>query len=279
MLKKIFNKKKLNSFFSAAVVLALFQLLILQPKLFFLLVFLMLLVIIFSVWRILPKNSAIRRELQSVDGWFTKLKIASKLFLHERNYTFLISPVLLFLGTLSFVALIKNQLLVHTSVLFFIFLYFLFLEGLYSYFYSKESSFLENIFTAINFASLFFIYSSLFSFITIYNFSLWKMISLFVIFTLLSNHQLLNIYNEESEKMNYFFNIVVMVIMLEIFWSLLFLPTNFYVNSLVLISVYYFIIGISYFYFKDSLNKAIIMRHLTISLIVIILALATARWI
>jgi hypothetical protein len=277
MPKRSLNLKKFNIFVSTLTILISFQFLVLQPILFWLLVFLMFWVIVFSVWKILPKNVAIRRELRSGDSIFLKLKTVFKIAVEDRNYTFFMSPIFLLFGTLSFILFLKNKILIQISVLFFVFLYFLFLDSLYSYFYNKESYFLENIFTVINFTSLFLIYSSLFSLFVIFGVSLWLVIGLFLFFTFLSNHQIFHIYRV-LDRINYFYNIAITLVMVEIFWALTFLPTSFYVNGLVLLSVYYSIMGISYFHLKGLLDRIKIVRHLIITLVIILSALTTARW-
>jgi hypothetical protein len=277
MPRKLLNFKKVNIFASTLSILLSFQVLILQPILFWLLVFLMFWIIIFSVWKILPKNVAIRREFRSSNSIFLKLKTIFKIVVEDRNYTFFMSPIFLLFGTLSFVLLLKNKILIQISILSFVFLYLLFLDSLYSYFYNKESYFLENIFTVINFTSLFLIYSSLFSLFVIFGVSLWLVIGLFLFFTFLSNHQIFHIYRV-LDRINYFYNIAITLVMVQIFWALTFLPTSFYVNGLVLLSVYYSIMGISYFHLRGLIDRIKIIRHLTITLVIIVFALTTARW-
>ncbi len=277
MPRRLMNLKKLNIFTSTLIILTSFEILVLQPILFWLLVFLMFWVIIFSVWKILPKNVAIRKELRSGDSIFLKLRTIFKIAVEDRNYTFFVSPIFLLFGTLSFILFLKNKILIQISVLFFVFLYFLFLDSLYSYFYNKESYFIENIFTVINFTSLFLVYSSLFSLFVIFGLSLWLVIILFLFFTFLSNHQIFHIYRV-LDRINYFYNIAITLVMVEIFWALTFLPTSFYVNGLVLLAVYYSIMGIGYFHLRGLLDRIKIVRHMVISIVIITIALVSARW-
>jgi len=173
------------------------------------------------------------------------------------------------------------MVLVHLTILLFAFFYLLFLEGLF--FYpdirrdKKKSYFLENIFTVINFIALFFLYSAIFSSLSFFSFALWKATLIFIIFTYLSNHQLLHIY-KASNDINYFYNIIITIIMVESFWAVVFLPTSFYVNSMILLSVYYSVIGIGYFYLQKTLNRVKVIRHLTIGLSAIVISLLTAIW-
>lgn len=276
-MNKILKIKRLNSVFSSIFIFILLELFVVFPIIFLPIVGLVLLSIVFSVWRIMPKNYKILAEFKAADSFFTKIVKILKIFWDDRNYTFLISPVFLFIGVFSFVLFIKSSLLVHLTILLFAICYFLFLEGLFFYFYKKESYFLENIFTVINFIALFFLYSAIFSLLSFFSLSLWKATLIFIIFTYLSNHQLFHIY-KASNDINYFYNLIITIIMIESFWSVVFLPTSFYVNSMVLLGVYYSVIGIGYFYLQKTLNKAKVIRHLTIALSAMVISLLTAIW-
>lgn len=271
------KKIRAGSIFSAILAFTLLEIFIWFPTFIWAVIPLILIDIFVSIWRILPKNYQIKEELRKREGISVKLIKILKIFWEDRNYTFLISPAFLFLGVISFIVFIKSIILVHLTILFFAVFYFLFLEGLFSYFYKKESYFLENIFTITNFIALFLIYSALFSLLSLFNFSLWKISLLFIFFTYLSNHQLLHVYRIK-EEVNYFYNVVITMVMAESFWAVVFLPTNFYVNAIVLLGVYYAILGIGHFYLEKSLNKVRVIRHITISLLIIILSLLTARW-
>lgn len=292
MFKKIFNLKRLNSFFSAIIVLVAMEILIFKPALIWLVILFIVGIIFFSVWRILPKSVSARRELNDESGILIKTIKIIKIFAVGKNYLFFIAPLFLFLGSLSFLLFLRSALFAHLLVILFIFFYFLFLEVLFFYFYSpsflensetenysqeKKDYFVENIFTVINLLSLFFIYSTLFSLLYLFNFSLTKIILLVIFISLLSNYYLFFIYKIPN-KVSYFYNIVITLIITEFFWGIAFLPVNFYISGLILISVYYAIIGMTYFHFKNDLNKIRVFRHLTISLVIIILSMATAKW-
>ncbi len=280
-MNKILKIKRLNSIFSTIFIFILLEVFVFFPIVFLPITCLILLSIVFSVWRIMPKNYKISAELRATDSFFVKIVKILKIFCDDRNYTFLISPIFLFFGVFSFILFIKSMVLVHLTILLFAFFYLLFLEGLF--FYpdirrdKKKSYFLENIFTVINFIALFFLYSAIFSSLSFFSFALWKATLIFIIFTYLSNHQLLHIY-KASNDINYFYNIIITIIMVESFWAVVFLPTSFYVNSMILLSVYYSVIGIGYFYLQKTLNRVKVIRHLTIGLSAIVISLLTAIW-
>ena len=272
-------RKKLNSFSFALIIFALLEILAWKPRFILIISFLSFIAMFFFIWKILPKDISTRKGLRSSSSLILKIARTLKVFAEKKNYFFLASPIFLLCGSVLFLIFLKNSALMHLSILLFSFIFFLFSESLFAYFYDYENQShpLENVLTGINLLALFLIYSHLFLFLTLFNFSLWIMLPLLILTTFISSYQLFYIY-KIAQKINYFYSIITAIIILEIFWSIMFLPTNFYVNGLILINVYYIIIGTSYFYFMEALTKPRIIRHLSISLIIIILTLATAKW-
>ena len=284
--------KRINFIFSVFLTFILLEILAWRVSLILGVILGSSLIILFSVWRIIPKSISIRKELAQEKSFFYKFKKIIKLSSENKNYIFFIAPLILFLGSVAFVLLQSNPWIIHLMIILFCFFYFLFLESLFFYFYpdslkvreslekfgSLKEYFLENIFTVINLVSLFLIYSACFSLSPLFNFSVIFIISLIVIFTFLSNIQLFFIY-QIPKNTNYLYNIIITIIIVEIFWAIMFLPISFYVNGLTLAVVYYALVGTIYFHVKGTLDKVKIIRHLTVSCVVIILAIATARWV
>ncbi|MEA2064927.1 MAG: hypothetical protein U9O66_01350 [Patescibacteria group bacterium] len=272
-------EKKLNSFSFALTIFALLEILVSWPKFIWIISFLAFVFIFFFVWKILPKNISTRQGLRNSRSLIFKITKIAKIFVEEKNYFFLASPIFLLCGAILFLMFLENDILMHLSILLFSFIFFLFSESLFANFYDYQSQSypLENVLTGINLLALFLIYSHIFLFLALFHFSLWIMLPFLILTTFVSTFQLFYIY-KIARKINYFYSIIATIIILEIFWSIMFLPTNFYVNGLILINVYYIIIGMSYFYFTEVLAKARVVRHLLISLIIIILTLATAKW-
>lgn len=271
--------KKLNSFFFVLTIFILLEILVWQPRLIWIISFLSFIAILFFIWKIFPKDISTRQGLRSGRSLFFKITRILNIFAEEKNYFFLISPIFLLCGTILFLMFLKSNVLIHSSILFFSFIFFLFSESLFANFYDyqHQSYPLENVLTGINLLALFLIYSHIFLFLTLFHFPLWVMLVILILITFISSYQLFYTY-KIARKINYLYSIITTIIILEIFWSIMFLPTNFYVNGLILINVYYIIIGMSYFYFMETLTKARIIRHLSISLIIITLTLITAKW-
>lgn len=271
--------KKLNSLFFALTMFVLLEILTRCPKLIWITSFIAFIALFFFIWKIFPKDIAIRKKLRSNRSFIFKITKALDIFTEEKNYLFLVSPIFLLCGAILFLMFLKDGILIHAAILLFSFIFFLFSESLSANFYDyqRQSYPLENVLTSINLLALFLIYSHIFLFLTLFHFSLWIMLLILILTTFISTFQLFHAYKIAS-KINYFYSIITVIIILEIFWSIMFLPTNFYVNGLILINVYYIIIGMSYFYFTEALTKARIIRHLLISLIIIIITLATAKW-
>lgn len=272
-------KKKLNSFFFTLTIFVLLEILARQPKFIWIISFLAFISILFFIWKIFPKDIATRKGFRSNRSLFFKITRIFNVFKEEKKYFFLISPIFLLCGAILFLLFLKSGILMHLSILFFSFIFFLFSESLFANFYDYEhqSYPLENVLTGVNLLALFLIYSHIFLFLTMFHFSLWIILAILILITFISSYQLFYTYKIER-KINYFYSIITTIIIFEVFWSIIFLPTNFYVNGLILINVYYIIIGMSYFHFMEILTKARIIRHLSISLIIVILTLATAQW-
>ncbi len=69
------------------------------------------------------------------------------------------------------------------------------------------------------------------------------------------------------------------LVIAEFFLVISFLPTSFYVNGIILATVYYFILGLSRSYLLDKFEKKIIKKYIAVVLIVLIIVLGTARWL
>jgi len=67
-------------------------------------------------------------------------------------------------------------------------------------------------------------------------------------------------------------------VLLEIGWSISFLPLNHNIAGLVLAICYYILISLSLSYLSDVLNKKIIKQHLLFGFLSILIVLLSARW-
>jgi uncharacterized membrane protein len=85
--------------------------------------------------------------------------------------------------------------------------------------------------------------------------------------------------NKLKTKIRFIYLLILNIIILEIFWGLFFLPTNFYVNSLILTIFFYFSWGIFKSKLKEKLDKRSLQRYLIISIILLLLAIMTSSWI
>lgn len=74
------------------------------------------------------------------------------------------------------------------------------------------------------------------------------------------------------------FIIIGSLILLEIAWSMSFLPLNFNIIGLILAICYYIVAGFIKYYLLDNLNKKIVKSYLFAGLGSIFILLLTARW-
>ena len=84
--------------------------------------------------------------------------------------------------------------------------------------------------------------------------------------------------NKINFREAFVFIIIGSLILLEMAWSISFLPLNFNIIGLILAICYYMITGFIKYYLLDNLNKKIVKSYLLIGFGSIFILLLTARW-
>lgn len=239
------------------IVLFLFELYFFYQKIFYYNVFLAVILILFTV-RQINKKSEIDKS------W----------------WNFAILPACFLISISIYSSILINKF--YIQLLFFVnmfFLYFYF-KNIYYYlirpeFYKAQT--LENLSSYGNFLVIFFFSSAIYGLQSFLNMS----ISLLIIFALLIFT--LVIYqviwaNKIYLGIGLVFILVLGLILIEIAWSLSFLPLNYNILGMVLAICYYILIGLSRFHLKDKLNSKIVKLYLFSGFISILVLLLTSRW-
>ena len=81
-----------------------------------------------------------------------------------------------------------------------------------------------------------------------------------------------------SFKQSWLYSLITALIITEIFGSLLFWPTGFLINSLIVTVVFYVLSGISRCVLTSVLTKKLISRYMYWAGIIVSVALITAKW-
>ncbi len=73
--------------------------------------------------------------------------------------------------------------------------------------------------------------------------------------------------------------IIISIILTQIYFMIFFLPSAFYVNGAVFVLCYYTITGLARYKLLNKLEKRIIIKYMTVSLLMFLLLLITTKWI
>jgi hypothetical protein len=198
----------------------------------------------------------------------------------EKWWNFLILPSCFYVGLIVFSSLIPNKLLVQLLFIFnTVFLYFYF-RSLYYYlikpdFYHDHS--LENFSSYGNFLAFYFIASAIYGLQAFLNIPVWLLALVILVVVGLIVYQIIWI-NKINIHVGLFYILLACLILVELAWSVTFLPLSFYILGLILSICYYMSIGLIRFYLLNRLDKKIIKLYLIFGFSSIFMVLLTARW-
>lgn len=221
---------------------------------------------------------------------FACIQISRITFQDKRWWIYLILPIGLTLSVCSFLTLLDtdNKIIFHSLILIdtiFIFWYF---KALYIYLthnLNESSLNMENLSIYGNFLAVFFGSSALFGFYLFLTLAIEILILSLGIFIALLTYQLVTVLSslhhaqEKNEidikKFIFFYTLIS----LEIAVCIVFLPFSYLILALIFTLFYYNLIGLSKRYILGSFNNKSIKLYLILSLISILLIIATTRWL
>lgn len=193
-------------------------------------------------------------------------------------YVFLIFPVLLEISFIAYLMMEPDYLKPH---------YLIFINTLILFFYFRTLRFyfsgidkgvsLNNITIFGNFVLVFFMASSIYGLQSSLRVSVWGLMAVFVLFLAMIVYSVMYV-NKVKYNIALFYILIVSLVMLELAWSIYFLPVSYKISGLVLAIGYYMIMGLSRHHLVDTLNKRTIKLYLGFGFISIFLVLLTSRW-
>lgn len=135
---------------------------------------------------------------------------------------------------------------------------------------------LENFSFSLSFIDGFLFFSIIFALITFFNLSLTK--SLFFVFCLGLGLTIFVLWTIKlSVSKTHIF--IVSLILLELFYALTFLPTSFYINSLVLTTLFFLMINLVIKKSKEGiLASGVVGKHIFFASLALILIMLVAQW-
>jgi len=212
--------------------------------------------------------------------FFLVLGFVCRLSFNKNFWHFLILPLLTTLAAWLCLIFFVDTLYFHlVSVGVGLLLYFL-INQYYLYFYvpfKYQPYSLESLSLYVSIlAALFFLVASFGSLILLQIAKHWLVLALLVFFFLLT-YQYFWI-NKHNWSKSWIFVLVIVLLIVELFVVTAYLPTGYYVNSLIITVVYYLTLGISKQSLSGNLSKKKIAGFLIVGGLCLLLVLISARW-
>jgi hypothetical protein len=208
-----------------------------------------------------------------------KLLIRAKLF--SRDFWGLaILPLLLLVATIGVLLLVTSGIAEHLIIIFLALILAVYLENIFTYFYNQS---LYQPFSFENLAAFFdliifvLVVIDLTAFNVFLNLPVWllSLICLLVLTILIDQALWVNKINND---LKYIYLLIVDLIILEFYWAMSFLPSNFYANSIIISLVFYLTWGLFKAKLTDRLNKNVFFSYVGISLTLLFIIVITSHW-
>jgi len=134
-----------------------------------------------------------------------------------------------------------------------------------------------NLLSYINSFIIFFSASSLFGADTFLSFSKWQALAIIFLFSTLLHLQTLRA-SHVAFRDAYLFSLVAGLLILEIFGVLLFWPSSFLVNGILVTVMFYILTGVSRCIVTSVLSRKLIGKYLMWGMVMIFAIMVTADW-
>ncbi len=250
--------KRLLPLFIPLLIWAFIQIFYFNPKLIYVVLVLVNAVLFYAVWQ-LTRDSSVDNK------WW--------------NY--LILPSLLLSFTILFSLFVQNKLLI--QIIFVALSASLYIYLKHSFYYllepiSYREDSLSNISASLNFVTFFLLASVIYGLQSFLNFSVLLLSFIVLVIGFLLIYQIIWA-NKIGFKKGLIYILIGCLIIVELAWSISFLPFNYIATGLILAICYYILVNLIKNYLLDELDSKKVRTYLLIGLIGIILVLFTSRWL
>ncbi len=194
---------------------------------------------------------------------------------------FSIVPLVLTLSGYSFILIHESPLFIWMVIAIILVLYFLFMKNIAVFLYQPAKYItysLEHISIYSNLMASFFLYVSAAMFFILGVGRLRYILLYVAISTVVLIWQTFWI-QKIPQRRAWLFVIVISAVMVQAFWALHFWPVAYYVSGGVLTLSLYCLLHLSRMYVTDMLNRATIIRYVTVTGLAFVIVLATSRWL
>ncbi len=238
--------------------LILFEVFFFNPKMIYVVLALVNLLIFFAVWQF-------SRASDTGKDW----------------WNFLILPSMMFTAVAVYTILLSNKFVIQLLFILNIILLYFYLRYVY-YYLARPTAYepfsIENISSYGNFLTFFLIATTIYGMQAFLSVQTWLLMIIMLAASGLIVYQVMWANKIDLGK-GLIYILISCLIILELSWSISFLPLNHHIAGLIIAICYYMLIGLVRHFLLDKLDKKIIRLYLGFGLTSLFIVLITARWL
>lgn len=206
----------------------------------------------------------------------------------KRKLFSIICPLMFLVGSFFILPLIGSRLFIHFYVVIAAFVFWLSFLQLRLFFSSQEwlLKISLDLGKSINLAACFLWFSGIYGLFTNFSLSPWlvALLGVFAVFLLGFHFLKLSLFeaseNNHSAAPRFILALLVIdITILEILWTLQFSPFSYLTAGAVLVIIYYVALDIWQNKFRGTLSKKLILNHFILGSMLVVLVLATSKWL
>ena len=227
-----------------------------------------------------PKLIYVAAVLVNLLIFFTVWQFSQTSEIDKRWWNYLILPAVMSVAVMSYSVFLSFKLII--QLLYFFNLVFLYLYLRYVYYYllnplAYEVFSIENISSYINWLTFFLLAATVYGLASFLNLPISWLVLIMISLTSLLVYQI--IWANKIELMPSLpYILISCLILVELFWSISFLPFNYNISGLSLAICYYVVIGLVKNHLLLKLDAAKVKMYLILGSISLLLILSTAKW-
>ena len=199
----------------------------------------------------------------------------------EKWWNFIIFPIFLLLAFDGLSLILVSKLAVQILYIACSILLYYYFFSIYLFFYKPglyKSFTIENLANYGSFIIFFLLSLLIYGLESILDVPVWILILLVMGYSLLITYQVFWAHKVEVKKA-LIFSFINCLILVEIAWTISYLPVKYSVAAMALSICYYIAIGLSRLYLLEKLDSATIKLYLSLGLVSLLIIMLTAQWI
>ena len=213
--------------------------------------------------------------------WFAVWQFCVKSQVDKRWWNYLILPAVMSTAVMAYSVFLSSKFII--QLLFFfnlVFLYF-YLRHIYYYLLSPsayEIYSIENISSYVSWLSFFLLSATIFGLQSFLNLPIFSLVLIMLAVAALIVYQIIWA-NKIELKKGLPYLLISCFILVELYWSISFLPFNYNISGLALAICFYVVMGLVKNQLLDKLDSTKVKMYLILGSVSLFLVLFTAKWI